>query len=478
MPLFSARPTLGSRIALATVLALLASAPSTLAQDAVQPREVTFSEAVRIALDQNLTLRRTENAVETQEAFLSDARMAYYPFLSASTGLSRNYGRFIDRQENQIVNEATSFYSAGVNAGVTLFDGYRRGAQLDQARFGVEATSADLERQRETVVFNVMSQYLTLMEQREQIAIRRENLVSQQQQLERIEAFVEAGSRAASDLYQQRSQVANARVALGEAERLARRSENSLIQTLALDPLRAYTFVAPTLGDAPLDAQGYDPETLLRTALDQRADIAAQETRIRSAQQGIRIARSSILPTLSASAGYNSSWSSLAQDPVFGVDGAGNPTVIGSQDVAFFDQLDRNRGGSVSLNLSYDLFDRFQRRNGTQRARVQLDDARLSLETLRQDVALQVRQAYLDYQSDLDQLGATEAALEAAELLLEVEQERYNVGASTIVELTQARTALVEAQSNRAQAVFRFLFRDKVIDYYQGTLDPTARLFE
>ena len=65
----------------------------------------------------------------------------------------------------------------------------------------------------------------------------------------------------------------------------------------------------------------------------------------------------------------------------------------------------------------------------------------------------------------------------SAQQALTAEQERYNVGAATLVELSQARANFVQAASDRNQARFDFLFRKKLIDYYMGKLNPTESLF-
>ncbi|MEM6785539.1 MAG: TolC family protein, partial [Bacteroidota bacterium] len=66
----------------------------------------------------------------------------------------------------------------------------------------------------------------------------------------------------------------------------------------------------------------------------------------------------------------------------------------------------------------------------------------------------------------------------SAEAALEVEQERYEFGASTFADLAQARAAAVQAQSDRAQAVYTFFFRRRLLDYALGALDFTQPLFE
>ena len=104
--------------------------------------------------------------------------------------------------------------------------------------------------------------------------------------------------------------------------------------------------------------------------------------------------------------------------------------------------------------------------------------SRLDLQDREQSIAIEVRQVYLDYQTDVKRLDATDKQVRAAEQALEAEQERYNVGASTLVELSQARATFVQAQSDRAQAVYQFVLRGKLVDHAVGTLDPGQTVFE
>ena len=67
--------------------------------------------------------------------------------------------------------------------------------------------------------------------------------------------------------------------------------------------------------------------------------------------------------------------------------------------------------------------------------------------------------------------------LTSAEQALRVVQERYNLSDATLVELTQSQSAYTNAASQRAQAIFQFHFQERVLNYYQGTLDPTQKLF-
>ena len=88
-----------------------------------------------------------------------------------------------------------------------------------------------------------------------------------------------------------------------------------------------------------------------------------------------------------------------------------------------------------------------------------------------------MRQAYFDYQSAVKQLEVSDRRLQAAEQALAAEQERYNVGASTLVELSQVQAQYVSAASGRVNALVNYVARVALIDYFVGTISPNASIF-
>ena len=106
------------------------------------------------------------------------------------------------------------------------------------------------------------------------------------------------------------------------------------------------------------------------------------------------------------------------------------------------------------------------------RAEIQLQNAQIDLDSLQNDVGLQVRRAYLDLQAAHEQLAAAEAQQKSAELALKAAEDRYQAGASTLVELTQSRATQVDAASAVVTARYNEMFQRTLIVYYIGALDP------
>ena len=268
------------------------------------------------------------------------------------------------------------------------------------------------------------------------------------------------GQRATADLFQQQAGTALAEANLLDAQRSYQLAEVALIQTLQLDPFGAFEFVVPEADDAAPIPQQYNVRTMMESAFDRRLDLQASQLDIEAAEEGIRIAKSNYWPSI----GFGFSTSFRYSDT--------------RENIDFSTQFFNERSTNLGFNLSFPLFDRFLTRNSVQQAKVQFRNAQLELEDTRQNIALQVRQAYLDYLIDEKQIDVTNKQFRASEQALEAEQERYNVGVSTLVELTQARATFEQASSAQVEAKYNFLFRKKLIEYYIGVLDPTAQLFQ
>jgi outer membrane protein len=459
-------------MALLVAIGLVVSAGSAQAQQPSAPdRTISFDEAVEIALDQNTTLRRATNSARRGDIAVSRARMDFLPSLNFSSGGNRNFGRSFSREEGGIVSETSDFFSVSTSASVNLFNGFGDVASLNRASLNAQSGDLNLERTRQQVVFDVMNGYLNYIESQELIRVRQEELESLRQQLRQTEERVDVGSAPVSDLYQQQAQVAEAEQQLLNAERQAQLDKTNLIQTLQLDPFGEYEFETPPVEEADLTGQEYTLDRLLEQAFQRRTDLRAQQIEVRAAEENIRVAQSGYYPSINLSTNYGSNWSSRAQLP--NPDDPSNPI-----QPSFFDQLDNRRGGSVSIGLSFPLFDRMQTRHQVEQAKVDLANAEYALQDQRQQVALQVRQAYLDYQNAEKQLDVAETRLRAAERAREAAQERYNLGAVPFVELAQANADFVSAASQRVRARYNFIFQKKLIDYYLGVLDPNVTLFQ
>ncbi|MBV9880055.1 MAG: TolC family protein [Gemmatirosa sp.] len=438
-------------LAAAVVLAAPLGAPLG-AQIAPTPTRITFADAVSLGLTQSVIVRQARNAASLQAATERQQKLQFLPSLSFNVSGANDVGRNFSQAEGTVTNQATQSLSTGISSTATLFDGFRNVASLRQARLGGDATEQDLSRARQTAAFTVASNFLAIVTQQEQLRVQDENLAALVAQEAQIRTLVDAGTRPISDLYQQQASVAASRLAVVDARRALELAKVDLMQTLQLDATTTYDFVPPAIGD--LTAHAYDLDSLVARALVRRADLGAQQSRVEAATQGVKAAQAGRLPSVSLTAGYNTGFST-------------------ANALGFSQQLDQRRGGSVGIGISIPLFDRGATSLAAERAQIETDDAERTLASQRQDIALQVRRAFLDYQSARERLAAAEVQRKAAEQAATVTQQRYQLGAATLVEVAQARASQVQAASAAVSARYDVVFQQALMSYYTGDLDPT-----
>jgi outer membrane protein len=438
-------------VALFAVVALFAPAASPLrAQDtasrAKPVRVITLGEAIRLALDSSSAVRLARNNVSLDSITVRQFRNQFLPALSASGQSSQGFASGSAGTNSLNTN-------VGLSGGVTLYNGNQNVNALREAELNLRAGGQDLARARQTIVFIVATDFLALITQQELLRVQQENLAAQQDQLTQLEAFTKAGTKNIGDLYQQQSATAAARLAVANASRTTELAKVDLIQELVLDPRLTYAFESPPADSSQRPV--FNLDSLMGLALRQRVDIQALALRVQAAEREILVAEGGRLPVVSATIGYGSSATTPA-------------------DVSFANQLDQRRGGSVGVGVSLPIFDRGAVAIARQRAKIQLENEKLALRDQVQGAALDVRRAYLNYQSAQEQLTAADAQQKAAALALEAMQTRYRVGLATFVEVMLARATLVQAQSAVVTARSSLVFQQALMSYYTGVLDASG----
>ena len=424
------------------------------------PERITLEQAIQIAIENNITLKQAENRMDIQDANVKSAQMDFLPNLNAGLNGNRNTGRqFV--QETLSYDDLTTLSSGGsLQTSIVVFDGLRNINNLRAARTSRMSAEDALQRSKENVIFNTASSYLSVLLNQELLKISEENLEASKKQLEQVKAQVEVGMRPMVDLYNQESIVANNEFQIVERENAYNMSVIQLIRVMAVDAMKDYEFVTPGVDEDQLVVKNYSLNELIQSALSNRSDLRSTESAIKVSELNLKIAKGAYLPTLSFSGSLSGSYSDQFRERTPG----GEFT-----DVGYFDQLtDRNRRYSLGFNLQIPIFNRYNTARNVESSKVEYKNSLLDLEAKKLEINQEVRQAYNDYLAASKQLETTERALLAASKAYETEQERYRVGASTLIELTSSNAEFVSASSNRVQAMYRFVFQEKLLDYYLG----------
>jgi outer membrane protein len=408
------------------LLMLIAPRPI-LAQGVAAPeKQVTVDEAVSRALSVQPAMVEAEGSHRTAKAADRSAWAAFLPSLTTSASASRNSSPRIDTNTGLPIPPGY-VYTVGVNANLELFDGFRRFAQKKAASANLDAAEAGLLNERYQVTLTTKQLFYDAAAQEELVRVADAQLRRAQEQLNASKQRLQLGSATRSDTLRSAVEVGNARILLMQAQANLETAQMSLGRQIGLDePARAVA--DSTLPPVP------DPEPL-RQDMQTAPEVVQAEAAAKASSAGIWVARSQYFPSL------NLSYTDNRQ-------GAENPlTSLG----------DYRETYSWRFGLSWTIFNGFQREGSQVQADVQRDvDEARAADTRRQVNADFARQ-FTSLNTSFQQIGIAADNVAAADEDLRVQNERYRMGAATILDLLTSQESLTQAQVSLIQARFNYL---------------------
>lgn len=455
--------------------------------DSISGNEVwTLQECVEFALANNLEVKRSELNVELSSIDRRQSRFAMLPTANAQGSYGYNWGRGIDPVTNQFISsQRNGFTSMGAASGVTLFNGFRIQNTIKQSNLELKASEEDLSKSRNDVTLNVISVFINVVFNKELVENARFQLSSSQQQFERTQKLVAAGSLPKSDELNLDAQVATNELNLINQENALMLSLLQLQQALQLPASDDFDVAIPDIATEDLVLEQSRDE-IYQIAKGTVPEIESAKLRIESSRYGIKAARGSLYPRLSVNGSVNTNYSSASATrfvpdggfnqvetgyfvegtnaPIYGL----NPTGSLQEIYGFNDQVKDNLYKSVNMTLSIPIFNNFSARSNLQRAMITHEQARIAARevdnTLRQNVETSYNNALAaakSYNASLRQVDAREEAYRMA-------KQRFDIGASNYVEYQVAENDLFQSRSDLARAKYEFIFRKKVLDFYLG----------
>jgi len=456
----------------------------------------SLDSCIAYAFRNNLAVQLSEENISLSILNETSAIGAMLPSLNAQGGHGYNWGQRIDPFTNQFASSRIQSNNFGVATSVNLFGGLRQVNTLKQAGLNTETAKWNYEKMRNDIALNVASAYLAVIINKEFMDIARRTLDGSDRQVKRMEKLVSAGQLAVSNLNDMQAQLASDNASFVAAENNFRLSKLSLMQLLQLDAskLDQFSIIIPKLDEVEQYALLSNPDVAVQAALNNFPEVKGATTTVASAALGRKIAASGYYPSINASFSYGTGYSGAAKIvtgnpdtlafPIGTVLGTGQlvtsiPQLIYSTDdyqtKAFTNQLQDNVNRSLFFSMNIPLFNGFSTHTGVKRAEINFRQAELQLEQTKQVITQSVYQAYNDAQAALANYYAFNTSVAANEKAFGWAQLRYEQGMSNITEYADARMRMEIAQANLARSKYDYIFKLKVLDFYQGkaiTLKP------
>jgi len=326
-----------------------------------------------------------------------------------------------------------------------LYTGGRIPAAARQARAGADATLAGLQRTRQTVTNDVQRAYYGALVAADFVAVAEGALTSAREHLRVAQARQDAGVAPRFDVLRAKARGAQSEQALIQARNGLNLARAALNHAMGVGQDREFVLTTPLA--EPTDTAGLDLTALVSRARETRPEIHQTQALIEAAGAGVSLARSAKHPTLGVAWMYS------------------RPLETSAFQVSNW---------TLALTAGLNIFDGRQTSAAVSRARHERERARGLLEQVRQGIALQVRQAYLDLDSARERITAATAGVTEAEEAHRVAGLRYEAGVGISVEVIDAEVAVASAGNDYARAVYDYNVAAAQLEYAVGASAAAA----
>ncbi len=435
-----------------------------LAASGQQQKTLTLESAVDLALSKNISIIEAQNSYEASQSASTAASGSLLPTLDANAGFSRSQSWRNTPGGTTVVNgipitypagnsfSASNNFNAGISSRLTIFNGFANTSNVSRANSNESASKLTLSRTEQNTVYQTHILYLNVVRNWQLLKVSEENLKRSTRQLERITESNKVGAVALADVYRQQVQSGSDELALIQAQNNFEKAKADLVAYLGIEFEGDYEVDVTGIPDAidttefaPLNAKFKNYDDLVKTGVERRPDYLATAENVNAAEASVTIARAGHLPTVSASGSFgysNDEWSGLTD----------------------------NRGLNVSLNVSLPLFSGFATQNSIEQAQVSRRNADENLKQARRQIAVDIRKALLDLESSEKQVMVTQTSVQSAEMDRKIAEEKYNLGAGTLLDLLIANANYTTALSNKVNAVIGYLLSKTQAEFALGTI--------
>jgi outer membrane protein len=407
----------------------------------------TLEKCIDYALNRNIQVRKSELSNQQYRVYAEQAKAQRFPSANASIGQNFNWSKSTETGESGLTGSNGSSYS--VNSGITIFNASKLTTLIKQAELSIESGKYSLETTKESLSLSILDAFLQILYAEELVHNSEKQIESTASQLNLAEERLVLRAIAQSDYAQVKSQLASEKLTLANSQSQLVIAKITLEQFMELPVSDNFKISHPDLTESLNQNRVPDVKVVYELALTIKPQIKNAAINKEIASYDEKVARTGLFPTLAASAGISSGYSSLNSGSYSG-------------------QINNQIYPAVGFSLSIPIYQKKQVRTSITVAKIGYQNAELSeidtKNTLRKNIeqaCVDVSSAQIKYEASKENYSAT---LEASVL----SDEKFKQGVINSVDYLVSKTNLIVAESELLQSKYNLIVSYKIMDYYMG----------
>ena len=415
-----------------------------MAEEAVDaPMNLTLEDSVRLALDNNKTIKQSEADFESAVWARHQARRAFGPTVGWQGNITKQGGKYYNAGHiNQV-------FSNGLSLSMPIYSGGQLENSIKAADLGMNAAELGLEQTKQAIKENTMAAYYKALQAKNQINVAQDSVNTLNEHLKNVNAQYTVGTVAKSDVLATQVQVANAEQNLITANNdydVAIASLNNL--------MGVYTGTKLNLTDS-LDYNVYEIpfEDCINYGRTNRPDVLIADYNVEIAKAQMEGAKAGYRPSVNFQAGKN--WA--GKHPF-------------SADDELTSSYSSSNNWSATINVSWNIWDNNVTQSKVEQAKAAVTKAEAAAEDTRQKGDLEVRTAYLNLKAAERSIHTNSVAVERAQEDYKIAQVRYAAGVGTNLDVMDAEEKLTQAQTNYYTSLYNYNTSKASLDKAMGIM--------
>jgi outer membrane protein len=445
------------------------------------PQAWTLQQCIEYALKNNPTIKQNALNADINQVSYNQSKAAILPSLNAGGNHTYNMGQTIDRYTNKFANATVLSENFYAQAQVTLWSGLQQYNNVKKNQYAYYSSRENYEQQKNDLALNVASSFLQVVYNTELLKVADQQVQISQQQLDRTQKLADAGAAAMSSVYDIKAQLATDQYSYITAQNNYNLSLLSLKQLLYLDSLNSFTIEKPAFELSAADLAAYQPSDIYQTALKTQHKIKSAEYNLMSSEKNLSYAKGRISPSLSFAGTLGTGYSGLDQRVVsstpyyqaIGATASGDVVYIPSattvtEKTPWGTQLNNNLNKSLAFTLSIPIFNGLSTYSNVQIAKLQMLSNQYGYDIAKQQLYKTIVQAYTDAQGAFNKYTSAKVAYETSMQSFNYAEQKFNAGVLNSFDFNNSKNRTLRTETDMLNAKYDFIFKLKVLDYYQG----------
>jgi outer membrane protein len=414
----------------------------------------SLQKCIDYALKNNIQIKQQTLNTQYYNNQLNQAKSNLLPNLNANVQNSMSFGRSLGA-DNTYLNVNSNSTSGSLSTNMTLWSGFTLKNAVKVADMDLKSTLEDLQKAKDDLMLNIAASYLEILFADELVTVAEDQVKMTQLQIDRTTKLVDAGSLAKGSLLEIEAQSAREELNVVNAKNRLQLAYLTLYQQLELPSTESFLVDKPLLPEITANMSLINTMDIFKNAVGIRPAVKSAEYKLESSRNQLLIAKGNRLPSLSLNGNYYNFYNNKYMDY------QGNK-------IALSDQLKSNERYGFGVTLSIPIFNHYQARNGVSNSQIQLENNELALQNTKNLLRKDIEQAYTNALAAFKRYVANQKTVVSSQEAFRYTEEKFNVGMINSVEYNQSKNNLLTAKSDLLQAKYEYIFRTKILDFYNG----------